>query len=202
MWCVLTGTISANAPFSPSYLYTDLSWSSIHSHPQWGPGRGRKTPRGPMSVWGLHRGRGWSGEVFSANHPRAHGPGHALQFALTWPAGVNPARPGWAWHAVAGRVYWNSVTFVAERAAAAAGGKPWKESISPPEPAPFTWAGQAATCCYRASPAVPSPEKIYRCSFLSHLWKTVINLLVQLFYHITLMMGCTFCLLMVYDSMF
>lgn len=110
LWCVLTGKISANTSFSPWYLYTDLSWSSIHSHPQWGPGRGRKTPRGPMSVWGLHRGRGWSGEVLPANHQRAHGPGHAPHFALTWPAGVNPARPGWTWHAVAGRVYWNSVS--------------------------------------------------------------------------------------------
>lgn len=160
LWCVLTGKISANTWFSPWYLYTDLSWSSIHSHPQWGPGRGRKTPRGPMSVWGLHRGRGWSGEVLPANHQRAHGPGHAPHFALTWPAGVNPARPGWTWHAVAGRVYWNSVS---RRKTLET------QPISSPEPAPFTWAVQAATCCDSASSVVLSAERFYRCSFQSHL---------------------------------
>lgn len=117
--CILTGKISTKHII---LLLVSLHWSVFKFNtftPSVRPHRGAAKPQRPhVSVRSVQRERGRSGEILQTNHLGAHGPDHTLPLALTWPAGLDPARPGW--QAVAGRIYWNCVTFVAERPATVA----------------------------------------------------------------------------------
>lgn len=64
---------------------------------------GSQTPEAAVSVTCIHtereRGTAWWDTFNQSSRRRC--PGHAFPPALTWPAGVNPVRPGWTWQAVA-----------------------------------------------------------------------------------------------------
>lgn len=113
-----------------------LSWRSGYSHPWWGPRRGSQSPEAPISVTYMQR----EGGVVRYFQPIISEPRHALPLTLTWPAEVNPARPGWTWHTeFTGTVspLWPSCS--TDR-------KAWKYSRLP-KAAAFTRSVRAATLC-------------------------------------------------------
>lgn len=180
LWCVLTGRISASTSFSPSYLYTDLSWSSIHSHPQWGPGRGRKPPRRPhVSVRSAQREgvEGWGASSQSSEStwawPRPSVCSHMASWSGSSKAWLNMTCCGW-----------QSLLEQRHFCAGRAGRKPWKYSGFPHlnlHPSPGSCKQlhatccymllSVATCCYSTSSLLLSPGRFYRCRFQSLLYK-------------------------------